>query len=152
MADYEFIDFETSKESWNYFDISDCSVLKSKFVLILVLKQKSREAEYSLNTWTLSGIIAAEKYQGPPSGRQYSIPESIAAIEEEDLPFKVRTPDNWNVYRLANGDTLSVKLELASVSRTSLFDERGQRIYVFNLQPIVKGKLSEEKRKQLRPV
>lgn len=148
-AELEYVNFDIVKEDWTIFELDDGTILKAKFVLKIVLKRKDTIGDYSLNSDTVTAVVVDKKWWGPRSDREYSLKELMAAIEAEDIPFKTKTPDVWNVYKLKDGTTLSVKIELASVSRTKLYNRMGERIYVLNTAPIIKGKIPEELRRKL---
>jgi len=148
-ADLEYVNFSTLKEDWTIFELDDGSVLKAKFVLKLVLRPKGTIGDYSINSDTVVAVAVDKKWWGPPSNREYSLQEIMANIEKEEMSFKTKTPDSWNVYQLEDGSIISVKLELVTISRTSLYTTKGERTYTFNIQPLIKARMSEELKRRL---
>ena len=144
VDDLEYLDFVTVKEDWTLFKLEDETVLKSRFILGSVLKKRGIEGEYSLNTHVHTVAIVPKKLWGSPSSTEATRQELIASVEREDMKFTCLTPDMWNVYRLRDGFTVSVRLELVTVSRTTRYTEKGERVYTFNIQPIIKLKRTEK--------
>lgn len=138
----EYVDFEVAKEDWTVFKLEDETLLKSRFTVGAILKKKGTVGEYNVNQNLFTVAIVPKNLWGPPATQKYSREDMFRSIEKEDVKFQCVTPDMWNVYRLSDGFTVSIKLELVMVSRTTLFTERGERIYTFNIQPIFKGKRS----------
>ena len=136
----EYLEFDVVKEDWTKYKLEDGAILKSKFILGTVLKKKGVEGEYSLNGETVTFAVVPKELWGPPSTKRYTRQELLESIDKEDMKFTCLTPDSWNVYRLKDGFTINVKLELIQVSRTNKFTEKGERIYIFNIQPLFKGK------------
>jgi len=136
----EYVDFDVVKEDWSLYRLEDDTCLKSKFILGGVLKEHGTEGEYAINSHTFTVAIVPKNLWGPPETQKFAKQELRDSVEKEDMKFTSLTPDMWNVYRLKDGYTISVKLELTMVSRTTKHNEKGERIYIFNIQPIIKGK------------
>lgn len=63
--------------------------------------------------------MVPEKFWGEPSTKHYTPDELVQFTEEElDDSIKVKTQDQWNVYRTTDQVTISVKLELLNAART----------------------------------
>lgn len=138
--DFEYIDFEVANEDWNLYELEDGAKLKTKFVLISVTK---RGNEYGFSSQNVVGMAYVPlELRGPPTqpGRRYTIEEIEKAIEKDDMQYKT-IKEVWNVYRLKDGATLSVKLTLAKVSRTRLYTDIGEPVYQVQTVPIPKVKL-----------
>jgi hypothetical protein len=88
----------------------------------------------------ITGIaFLPEKLRGPPSTQKYSPEELSKNIEIEDFEFKT-LKENWNVYRLSDGLTVSIKCEVTQINRTRLFNELGEPIYTVNITSLFKVK------------
>jgi hypothetical protein len=148
--DEEYVPFQALKEDWTVFELPDGTILKAKFVLQTVLKRKGSIGQFSFKSQNIVSLVVPDKYWGEPVAKTYIEDEIAASVEEDWIEgIKSKTPDHWNVYQLENGVTISVKLELLGAGRTSLYDSKGERIYTFNLQPIVKAKIPPELRKRI---
>lgn len=58
-------------------------------------------------------------------------------LEAEEVDF-AEEEEHWNVYQLADGTTLKVKLILQGVKRTKRFNPDGVPLYLINSQNIVR--------------
>jgi hypothetical protein len=136
---YEYVDFEIANEEWNLYEIEDGTRLRARIVLKTVIKFE--EGRYQFGVEQITGIaFVPEKLRGPPSTQRYSAQELAKNIEIEDLRFKI-LKDNWNVYRLSDGLTVSIKCELTQINKTKLFNEFGEPIYTVNITPLFKVKM-----------
>lgn len=145
----EYIDFDVIKEDWNLYKIEDGTILKLKLVFIKVIREGVDSVGnpiYSINSQNVVGIIPPKELMGPPSNRSYTPQEIADSIVKEDLKFEVIRED-WNEYKLKDGTTLYIKPVVTMVSRTSLFDRRGEPIYNVQSQIIIKERIPKELRK-----
>jgi len=135
---YEYVDFEIANEGWNLYELEDGTKLRVRVILTAVLKHG--EGKYDLGIQNIIGTaFVPEKLRGPPSTRKYT-PEEIAQnIKIEDMSFK-KLKEVWNVYKLSDGGTLSIKAEVAQINRTKLYTNKGEPIYNLNIVPIIKFK------------
>jgi hypothetical protein len=102
---------------------------------------KFGDGRYLFGVDQITGIASLpEKLRGPPSTQKYSPEELSKNIEIEDLEFKT-LKDNWNVYRLSDGLTVSIKCEVTQINKTRLFNEFGEPIYTVNITPLFKVKM-----------
>ena len=135
---YEYVDFEIANEGWNLYEIEDGTRLRARVVLKTVIK--FGDGRYLFGVEQITGIaFLPEKLRGPPSTQKY-LPEELSKnIEIEDLEFKT-LKENWNVYRLSDGLTVSIKCEVTQINRTRLFNELGEPIYTVNITSLFKVK------------
>jgi len=135
---YEYVDFEIANEGWNLYEIEDGTRLRARVVLKTVIK--FGDGRYLFGVEQITGIaFLPEKLRGPPSTQKYSPEELSKNIEIEDLEFKT-LKENWNVYRLSDGLTVSMKCEVTQINRTRLFNELGEPIYTVNITSLFKVK------------
>lgn len=146
-----YIGFKAKHEDWSEYKLEDGTILKARFVLIKVLDTEEYDEQgnpvYDVNSINAVGVLVPEKLREKPSKERYSRKELEESIVKEDMEFE-RIKEGWNTYELENGAKISVKLVLAAVSRTNKFDSRGEPIYIFNIQPLVKGKIPKELKKK----
>jgi hypothetical protein len=147
-----YIDFKATHEDWSEYKLADGTILKARFVLIKVVDEGEYDEHgnpvYGINSINAVGVLVPEKLRGEPSETKYSRSELEASIVDEDIEFE-KIKEGWNTYELENGAKISVKLVLVSVSRTNKFDSRGEPIYIFNIQPLMKGKIPEKLKKKV---
>jgi hypothetical protein len=135
---YEYVDFEIANEGWNLYEVEDGTRLRARVVLKTVIKFE--DGRYLFGVEQITGIaFLPEKLRGPPSTQKYSPEELSKNIEIEDLEFKT-LKENWNVYRLSDGLTVSIKCAVTQINRTRLFNELGEPIYTVNITSLFKVK------------
>ena len=146
-----YIAFKATHEDWSEYKLHDGAILRARFILIKVLDEGERDEDgrpvYGINSTNAVGVLVPEKLREKPSREKYSKSELEKSIVEEDMEFE-RIKEGWNTYELENGAKISIKLVLASVSRTNKVDSRGEPIYLYNVQPIMKAKIPDELKKE----
>ncbi|MFQ5951634.1 MAG: hypothetical protein ACE5KH_06080 [Candidatus Geothermarchaeales archaeon] len=135
----EEIPFEIVKEAWNTYRLKDGTTAKARYIQSSVFK---KHVEKGLQIFTEYQTVVSlsnvpKRDMGKPSDRSYSSEEMEEAVVEPDITPKVMQ-ENWNVYKLEDGTELQVKLALAGLAKTSLYNRRGQPIYLVTTQPVVK--------------
>jgi len=132
-----YIKFEAESEPWNYYELEDKTIIKTRFILVKLILEGVDEANnpiYSFNSQSVLGALIPEELMGEPSQKSYTTKEKTEAIEKV-VKFKPKK-EEWNRYKLIDGNVLEVKLVLVKVARTNLFDPRGERLYLINTQPL----------------
>uniref|UniRef100_A0A7C2BLK9 Uncharacterized protein n=1 Tax=Thermosphaera aggregans TaxID=54254 RepID=A0A7C2BLK9_9CREN len=133
---YEYVDFEIASEGWNLYEVEDGTKLRVRVILKTVIKFGMGKYQFGVEQ-IIGTAFVPERLRGPPSARKYSPEELSQNIEKEDLAFKT-LKETWNVYRLSDGGTLSVKAEVSQINKTKLFNEIGEPIYTLNIFPVFK--------------
>ncbi|MDI6847600.1 MAG: hypothetical protein QMD23_05665 [Candidatus Bathyarchaeia archaeon] len=150
LVDFEYVDFEVKKESWNRYRLKDGAILKTKFVLISVLaekgfKDKIRRAktekgigvEFIFQSSNVMGVEVPPSLMGEPTTVHYSPQELEASVVEDEIDFET-VAESWNVYRLNNEIYMKVRNSPIRVRRTNKSDSRGVPIYLVDFTADVK--------------
>ncbi|MGD0496151.1 MAG: hypothetical protein ABSB28_08940 [Candidatus Bathyarchaeia archaeon] len=138
----EYLGFKSSKEDWNLYKLEDDVLLKMKLVLIKVILREIDEngnPGYETNHQVVIGIIPPLIALGKPADRIYSPKEIMDSITINDVKIAEVIHEDWNEYLLDDTARLSIKLVLTQVSKTNLFDQKGEPIYNIQHQTILKG-------------
>ena len=136
------LDFKVRTQDWCIIKLKDGSKLRVMTILTAAIKEDD-----NLTIGTQNVIAVAylpESLWGPPSDKRYTPKELEEAIVEEDIEFETER-EVWNVYELEDGTVLSIKPYIVMVSRTKCYSERGEPIYLLNIQPIIKAKRAKSK-------
>jgi hypothetical protein len=119
-----------------------------KFVLVKIVSKGKDQAGnpiLSVASQNVMSIVSPRELKGTPGEpRTYSPSELTRAVAEEDITFEIEKED-WSIYELKDTSTIHIKQVIAKISRTSLFDQNGDPIYIVNSQPIVKPILPRKK-------
>jgi len=125
----KLIDFEVEEEPWNKYEISDQTILKTRYILKTVTRSMvNGKNNYSGDGIPLTIIMVPGKLKGQPDTKKYSPKDIQASIDKPDMKFRISHED-WNEYRLDDGATIRMKSTLTNISRTKLFDAKGDPIY-----------------------
>lgn len=151
MIRKKYVNFKTRHEDSSVYKISDGTILKARFILIKVLDEgiydEIGNPVYGINSNNVVSIFIPDNLWGNPSKQLYSRKELEDTIIEEDMAFD-KIKEGWNTYELDNGAIISIKLVLASISRTNKFNQKGEPIYLYNVQLITKSKMPDKLRKK----
>lgn len=145
--DYHFVDFDVIREDWNKYKLEDGTIIKTKFVLINVMVEKTLKELISeakakkkkgskqlmgiaIQSKNVVGVEAPKKLKGAPSS-QYTPQELQASIIHKDVDFEV-IKERRNEYKLKNGMIIKVRASPFAISKTSKFDSQGLPIYSVN--------------------
>ena len=133
--DFDYVDFKTIGEPWNFYKLENGSLIKFKLILVKVMPIKNDPKNYSLNTANVVGVQSPRELRGaptppPPNG-------SYGDSEKKDLDYEV-IKESWNEYKLKDGNTLKIKPAITAIDKTKNFDSNGEPIYVVHSQVLVK--------------
>ena len=140
-----YIDFVIEDEPWNYYELEDKTTIKTRLILIKVTLEGVDEVGnpiYNSNSQTVVGALIPDELKGEQSKKKYTLKERIDATEKV-VKFKTKK-EGWNKYKLGDGNLFEVKLELTKVARTTLYDSRGERLYLVNSQPVFRITTAKE--------
>lgn len=133
----EDVPFKVVREKWNCYDIGHNLILKTKLVLLKLLKPvkiplgETKEFVFQANPFFVCYSPFEEK--GTPETRKITtklMEESII----EDLDPKIIGDDIINEYELENGGFLRLRLLLNRVALTSLFSADGSPVIAVSHQ------------------
>lgn len=92
---------------------------------------------YAVSTFTTIATYVPRENRHPDRYMQFD-PSSIpSSIVEEDMKYETLVED-FNVYSMSNGMTLSVKSVAAQVSKTRLYTIQGEPLYLASVSPVIK--------------
>lgn len=166
LIDHKMIDFKVKREPWNIYKVEDGSILKAKFVLIMVhfekdvdeliseIKSTGKIEKMEIGTGVniknqmLVGASAPNNLMGVPNERKGLNYRDY--IVEEDLDFEV-IKENFFEYQLENGFNIKGKAVLMNIDRTSLYENSGMPIYLVDHTIEAKIKPPKKLRDLIRP-
>ena len=138
----EYVDFEIAHEGWDIYELEDGAKLRVRTVLKGVIRRS--ETEYGFGQEVVVGVAEMPvELKGTPTQTEPSPSQLRKMIEKEDIKFTPRGEPTWNVYRLSDGNTLSIRLVVSQIDKTSAFTPEGEPIYIVQSQPVVKLKRSK---------
>ena len=123
----------------NFYRIDDGAILRVFPIVNNVFMDPNNPNGAAISAQNVIAIFVPQRLRGTPSDRTYSNTELQANIENSDIGFEPLI-ENFNVYEIDGKWILSVKTTVSQVTKTRLFDIRGEPIYIVNTAPIPKLK------------
>jgi len=128
----ELIPFKVIKEEWNEYELDNTTIIKSKFVLMNIIKTpETNEKGQHLTvhqSQNLIAIFSPEEVRGDPD-RNYGVDELEAHIIERNLFFRQILDSEFNEYETDNY-LIKIKNTVKSIDLASKFDARGNPAYI----------------------
>lgn len=129
MPKVRWLGFEIVKERWNAYMLQDGSILRTRIILKSV---KDVSPKFKLldgvDAALLVTIQANPALEGEPNPTEVSKDEVLRNIELKDMQYNSLRYDP-NEYMLSNGETLLIRTNIVSISRSSLKNKHGYPIY-----------------------
>ena len=134
IKEYGYLSFQTKKEDWSEYKLSDGTIIKIKIVPLKLLKiDKNRP----VNSAVLLATFSPSEFRGEPTPPPTNDDEMKEALKEIDMKFeKINEP--WNEYEVEGDITLFVKAVATSISSTKLYDPAGEPVYFVSHQVLTK--------------
>lgn len=137
IKEYGYINFKPpANEEWSVYCLEDTTIIKLKLIPLKFLKP---DKDYVLESSILVAVFSQSELKGPPSTVPLPMTDAnkTKAVDKMDMKFKT-VDEPWNEYTLDDGNKISIKSVATSISSTSLFDARGEPVYLVNHQSLVK--------------
>ena len=126
----KYIDFEVIKESWNKYSLQDGTILKARTVLESFWEEQTKgQRRYRAATDTRCVWLCDPSLQGKPGNTNYDLEQVKKNVEMESCPYTTLQYEP-SEYRLDNGARIMFHYTLVNISRTSLFNVVGDRVYL----------------------
>ena len=129
--------FTVKIERPNFYRLSDGSILKLYSILNGIELDQAKLEAISINAQSIVTAFIPKNLRKQPSNIVYTQKDYIKHMDEEDMAFDVIFED-FNQYDLDGKFILSLKTTLSQVSRTKLYNIRGEPIYLTNTAAIPK--------------
>ena len=132
----EDVPFEVVREPWCTYDIGDDCTLRTKLVILKILKPPGIPLEkvkgLNFPAHVHIAVDAPPEKKGTPETKKLT-PELLRNSIVEDIdPIPIKTPKNE--YKLKNGTVIRFSLSLTRVARTDLFSDDGSPVFVVSHQ------------------
>lgn len=98
---------------------------------------------YSIKTDTQTTPLCDPKLRGEPAERAPTMEEMSRAIEQRDMQYDTISADHCS-YLLDDRTKIKISVTLVDVSRTTLYDPLGDRIYLLGQAPLIHITLAPE--------
>ncbi len=137
-GEYEELEVEIIKESWNTYDLEDGSRLRTRSILTKVQWPKGVEPKVGVAVQLgasfsqLVVVFAPSRLRGARNPNPIT-PGTVASVKSEEVVI-VDSKEDWNIYRLpGNRGGIKTRMVITSVFRmVDQFDQEGNPLYVVN--------------------
>ncbi len=126
----KYIDFDIIKETWNKYELQDGTKLKIRSELHLAwTEQVKGKTVYRVTTNHQQTCLCDPKTQGKPDNTLHPPEQLQKHIDVQKCPHTTMQYEP-SEYLLDDGTQIIIHDNLINVARTSLYDARGDRIYL----------------------
>jgi hypothetical protein len=137
--------FEMIREGWSSYKTKDDVLIKMRAIMLkmlLVDVDESGAPKFVGGTTLLFSLTIPPAKKGTPNPNPITQKQIEETIIEPDIPFETIRED-WNEYTV-EGASVSVKLVVTTISKSSLFDHNGDPVYNMRYQPVIKATAKPE--------
>ncbi len=141
LASGEAVEFVVKREPWAKYRLDDGTRLLGRVIVTKVVKTREYEPTgepiYAWFNQAIFTAIAPKKLKGEPSDPE---PTSLNPDDYNVTPvdFERLGPEEWSEYKLSDGATMRVKLDVTGVYRTDKYGNDGDPYYVVGSEPVQK--------------
>lgn len=126
------LDFDVEAEPWNKYEVSDHTLIKTKYVITKVVRVLvNGQANYRVDGQTLSVVLNMTNEKGPKDTRVYSPQELNSEIKYDNMHYKTLA-EEWNEYRIDDGSVVRLKATITRIAKTKKFDLNGDPVYLID--------------------
>jgi len=126
----------------SYYKLKDGTIIKAHIHINHLSPDPRSPQGFAVNSTNMMISYVPKEKRNPNAFQPYSQTELQTGIIDDDMePEPLR--ENFSVYELSNGMTLSVKTIAGQISKTKFFSQDGDPVYVVNTTPIIKVKKNQ---------
>jgi hypothetical protein len=134
-----YVPFIPKSENPNYYRLDEGTILRVYPILNNLTLNPAQADSLQVNVQNIIATFVPKKLRGIPSAKSYTQQELQANIEVFDMPFTTLTED-FNVYEVDSKQILSIKTTVSQISKSKLFSNNGEPIYLVATAIVAKSK------------
>jgi len=131
--------FVPKTERPNFYRLDDGAIIRIYPILNALYLNPSQMESMQMNIQSNVSTFVPKRLRSDPSNRSYTQEELQTNIDVYDMEFTI-LDENFNTYDVDSKWILSVKTALSQVSKTKLFSNLGEPIYLVSTTLIPKVK------------
>lgn len=131
--------FIPKTERPNFYRLDDGAIIRIYPILNALYLNHSQMESMQMNIQSNVSTFVPKRLRADPSNRSYTQEELQSNIDVYDMEFTI-LDENFNTYDVDSKWILSVKTALSQVSKTKLFSNLGEPIYLVSTTLIPKVK------------
>lgn len=126
------VNFEVLKEKWNEYNLKDGSTIKTRMILNSVFsEQNGNEKKYTFDCQQTTSVVSPT-LMGAPDTTSHTLKSMKENIDTRTCPYDTASYE-VNEYILDDATSLLINTNITNISRTSLHDKNGSRVYVVDV-------------------
>lgn len=141
----EPVEFAVKNEPWAKYKLEDKTLLFARLIVTKIIRTErydpSGQPVYAWTSQNLFTTLGQKDLRGAPS-----IPSPTSANPKDfnvtQVDFERVGNEQWNIYEIADGSILRIKLEPTSILRTDKFSFDGDPYYIITSQSISRVKVT----------
>ena len=126
----------------SYYKLKDGTILRVITTVTHLTPNPQSPQGFALNSFNTIICYVPKEYRHPEFYKPFNNSDIKSNIMEEDMDIET-LKEEFSVYSLSNGRTMSVKSIVAQVSKTKLYTPDGEPLYVVNITPVIKTKKTQ---------
>jgi len=123
----------------SYYKLDDGTILKVIVNINYILPNHLQKNNFSINSTNLISTFVPQEKRRPDLFNPIIQVDITKDIRDEDVSFEVLL-EEFSIYELSNGSTLSLKSVLSQVQKTKYYNNDGEPVYNVFINPILKIK------------
>ena len=138
IKEMDYLIVTPKKLEASYYKLDDGTIIRALVLINAISVVDNDKKSLNINsTNVITAFVPSSRKE--PHKFESIIPNTPPPIQEEDVPY---TPlrENFSVYSLSDGSTLSVRTVVGQISKTALYTRSGEPVYNIQVTPIVKSK------------
>ena len=139
IKNMEYITVEPLKIEHSFYKLKDGTIVRAHIHINHLIKDPRSPQGLAISSTNMMISYVPKEKRTPDAFQHYSQTELQSGIIDEDMEPEVLR-ENFSVYKLSNGTTLSVKTIAGQISKTKFYTSDGEPVYVVNTTPIIKIK------------
>ena len=123
----------------SYYKLNDGTIICAIVAIHTLVPDPKNPDGFGVNSTNVIHAFTPKEKRKPTAFQHYTPQQLTEGIIDDDVEYEV-LHENFSVYDLSNGLTLSVKTVVGQIKKTKFFTRDGEPVYVVNTNPIIKTK------------
>ena len=126
----------------SYYKLKDGTILRIITTVTRLIPDPKSPQGFTLNSFNTIICYVPKEHRHPQLHTPFNNSDILSNIIDEDMDIET-LKEEFSVYSLSNGSTMSIKSVVAQVSKTRLYTPVGEPLYVVDIIPVIKTKKTQ---------
>ncbi len=123
----------------SFYKLRDGTIVKTLIHVNHLIPDPRSPQRFAIYSTNIIVTYVPKEKRNPEAFQSFNVAELQNSIIENDMETEPLR-ENFSVYDLSNGMTLSVKTVAVQINKTKFYTQDGEPVYLVNITPIVKIK------------